>query len=88
MTEKQIYKRMNEAWDCSCFARHDDEAEWYANPDDKIWVCDIPSLDITVKMELSEEYNDVIIYQAPRNKQSSYDYIRDEEWEVISHYSW
>ena len=87
MTEKQIKRRMDEAWEM-LYKPYEMEAEWYGNDDSHIWVCDIPSRQVTVKMELNEEYKDVVIYEAPLEKQSRYDYVRETKWEVVHHYSW
>ena len=87
MTEKQIKRRMDEAWEL-LYKQYEMEAEWYGNDDSHIWVCDIPSRQVTVKMELNEEYKDIVIYEAPLEKQSRYDYVRETEWEVVHHYSW
>lgn len=87
MTEKQIKRRMDEAWEL-LYKQYEMEAEWYGNDDSHIWVCDIPSRQVTVKMELNEEYKDIVIYEAPLEKQSRYDYVRETEWEVAHHYSW
>ena len=87
MTEKQIKRRMDEV--CEMFYKpYEMEAEWYGNDDSHIWVCDIPSRQVTVKMELNEEYKDIVIYEAPLEKQNRYDYVRETEWEVIHHYGW
>lgn len=87
MTEKQIKRRMDEAWEL-LYKPYEMEAEWYGNDDSHIWVCDIPSRQVTVKMELNEEYKDIVIYEAPLEKQSRYDYVRETEWEVVHHYGW
>ena len=54
MTEKHIKRRMDEAFD-SHYKQYEIEAEWYGNDDSHIWVFDIPSKQITVKMEINEE---------------------------------
>lgn len=87
MTEKQIKRRMDEVWE-SLYKQYDMEAEWYATDDVREWICDIPSMQITVKMVLIEESKRISVYEAPLEKQSRYDYIRDAEWEVRGHYSW
>ena len=86
MTEQQIKRRMDEAWE-SHYSPYDTEAEWYGIDDNHVWVCDIPSKQITVKMVLDED-NKVIIYEAPLEKQNRYDYVRETEWEKRSVYSW
>lgn len=86
-SEKQIKRRMDEAWE-SHYAGYDSEAEWYANPQPNIWVCDIPSKQITVKMVLHEDLKRVSIYEAPLKEQARYDVIRDTEWRIRGHYSW
>lgn len=87
MTEKQIKRHMDEAWEM-LYKPYEMEAEWYGNDDSHIWVCDIPSRQVTVKMELNEEYKDIVIYEAPLEKQNRYDYVRETEWEVVHHYGW
>lgn len=87
MTEKQIKRRMDEAWEWH-FKGFEDEAEWYGIEDDHVWVCDIPSKQITVKMELIEEYMDVVVYIAPLQKQRDYRHVRETDWQEIGHYSW
>lgn len=87
MTEKQIKRRMDEAWEM-CYKPYDMEAEWYGSEDDHVWVCDIPSLNITVKMELQEEYKRVVISEAVLEKQRRYDYVRETTWKVRSYYGW
>jgi len=87
MTEKQIKRRMDEAWEIS-YKPYDMEAEWYGTEDDHVWVCDIPSLNITVKMELQEEFKRVKISEAVLEKQRRYDYVRETEWKMRSYYGW
>lgn len=87
MTEKQMKRRMDEAWELH-YKEYEMEAEWYGTNDFKIWVCDIPSKEITVKMVLDETAKRVSIYEAPLEKQSRYDVVRDAKWEIRSHYSW
>ena len=87
MTQKQKTKLMNEAWECH-YKHYDMEAEWYGLDDDYIWVCDIPSLNVTVKMELDEDAKRVTIYEAVLEKQYRYDSVRETEWKVRSRYSW
>ena len=87
MTEKQIKRRMNEAWEFY-YKPYDMEAEWYGGDDYHVWVCDIPSKNITVKMELNESAKRITISEAILEKQRRYDYVRDTEWKVRSYYSW
>ena len=87
MTVKQIKRRMDEAWELH-YKQYEMEAEWYGIEDDHIWVCDIPSKQITVKMELNEKYKDVVIYETKLQKQSDYRYVRETWWQVIGHYTW
>lgn len=87
MTEKQIKRRMDEAWE-SHYSPYDMEAEWYGIDNNHVWVCDIPSKQITVKMVLEEDNKYVIIYEAPLEKQNRYDYVRETEWKKRSVYSW
>lgn len=87
MTENQIKRRMDEAWE-SHFKEFDSEAEWYGIEDPHLWVCDIPSKNITVKMELNEEYLDIVISVTDLKKQNDYRYVREADWQVVEHYSW
>ena len=87
MTEKQIKRRMDEAWE-SYYEQYEIEAEWYGINDDHIWVCDIPSKKVTVKMELHEESKRVEILEAALKKQNGYNYVRKTEWRTIGYYSW
>ena len=87
MTEQQIKRRMDEAFD-SHYRKYEIEAEWYGNDDSHIWVFDIPSKQITVKMEINEEAKRIKICEAQLEKQSDYRYIRDTEWKIRGYYSW
>ena len=87
MTEKQIKRRMDEAFD-SHYKQYEIEAEWYGNDDIHIWVFDIPSKQITVKMEINEEAKRIKICEAQLEKQSDYRYVRETEWKVRHYYSW
>ena len=87
MTEKQIKRRMDEAWELY-YKEHENEAEWYGNDEPNVWVCDIPSKKITVKMVLIEDKKRVSIYEAPLEMQSSYEHVRETEWKARSHYKW
>ena len=87
MTEKQIKRRMDEAFD-SHYKQYEIEAEWYGNDDSHIWVFDIPSKQITVKMEINEEAKRIKIYEAQLEKQSDYRYVREAEWKTRGYYSW
>ena len=87
MTEKQIKRRMDEAWEMF-YLTYDMEAEWYGGDDYHIWVCDIPSQNITVKMEMDEKQKRIKICEAVMEKQSRYDYVRETEWKVRHYYSW
>lgn len=87
MTEKQIKRRMDEAWELH-YKSYDLEAQWYGNDEPNIWVCDIPSKKITVKMELNEKAKTVTIWETTLEEQSRYDYVRDAEWIKRSCYCW
>ena len=87
MTEKQIKRRMDEAWEMF-YLTYDMEAEWYGSDDYHIWVCDIPSQNITVKMEMDEKQKRIKISEATMEKQNRYDYVRETEWKVRHYYSW
>ena len=87
MTEKQIKRRMDEAWEMF-YMEYDMEAEWYGTDDSHIWVCDIPSKQITVKIEMNEQQKRIKISEAVMEKQRRYDYVRETEWEVVSYFEW
>ena len=87
MTEKQIKRRMDEAWE-SHYIQYEMEAEWYGIDDNHVWVCDIPSKQITVKMELHEESKRVKISESALEKQRGYNYVRETEWRTRGYYSW
>ena len=87
MTEKQIKRRMDEAFD-SHYKQYEIEAEWYGNDNSHIWVFDIPSKQITVKMEINEEAKHIKICEAQLEKQSDYRYVRETKWKVRHYYSW
>ena len=87
MTEKQIKRRMDEAWEAH-YIEHDMEAEWYGTDDSHIWVCDIPSKQITVKMEMNEQQKRIKISETLMEKQGRYDYVRETEWKVIGYFEW
>lgn len=61
MTEKQIYRRMNEAYDSDYGDR--DEDEWYGEDDPKIWRFYRPSIGYEVKLQMVEEDKRVDIYE-------------------------
>ena len=48
MTEKQIYRRMNEAYES--FYGDRDEDEWYGDDNPKVWRFYRPSRDLRVKL--------------------------------------
>ena len=87
MTEKQVSRRMNEAWELF-YKSYEMEAGWYGTDDFRIWVCDIPSLHITVKMEMDEKKKRIKISETIMEKQNRYDYVRETEWKVREYYSW
>ena len=77
MTEKQIYRRMSEAWN-ELYSQYEDEAEWYGDDNSHIWRCDIPSKGITIKMEMDEKKKIIKIYERPYYG----------EWEKVNSYKW
>ena len=87
MTEKQIKRRMDEAFD-SHYKQYEIEAEWYGIDDSHVWVFDIPSKQITVKMEINEEAKRIKIYEAQLEQQSDYRDVRETEWKTRGYYSW
>ena len=87
MTENQIKRRMDEAWEMF-YKPYNMESEWYGNDDSHIWVFDIPSKQITVKMEINEEAKRIKICEAQLEKQSDYRYVRETKWKTRGYYSW
>ena len=61
MTEKQIYRRMNEAYESDYGYR--DEDEWYGEDNSKIWRVYRPSIGYEIKLQMVEEYKRVDIYE-------------------------
>ena len=61
MNEKQIYRRMNEAYETLFGDR--DEDEWYGDDDPKIWRFYRPSKDLEVKMVMDEENKRIAVYK-------------------------
>lgn len=61
MNEKQIYRRMNEAYE-SLFGDRDED-EWYGDDDPKIWRFYRPSEDLEVKMIMDEENKQINVYK-------------------------
>lgn len=53
MTEKQIYRRMNEAYEN--FYGDRDEDEWYGDDDPKVWRFYRPSSDLRVKLVMVDK---------------------------------
>lgn len=61
MNEKQIYRRMNEAYETLFGDR--DEDEWYGDDDPKIWRFYRPFKDLEVKMVMDEENKRITVYK-------------------------
>ncbi len=61
MNEKQIYRRMNEAYETLFGDRIEDE--WYGDDDPKIWRFHRPSEDLEVKMIMDEENKRIAVYK-------------------------
>ncbi len=53
MTEKQIYRRMNEAYES--FYGDRDEDEWYGDDNSKVWRFYRPSRDLRVKLVMVDK---------------------------------
>ena len=87
MTNKEIERRMDAAW-CTYYKLYSVEAEWYSIEDSKVWVCDIPSDDISIKLELDEDKKIVLLYEAPLKKQNNYNYTDTKEWKPTYVYYW
>ena len=76
MTEKQIYRRMNECYEME-YGAHDEEDEWYGDDDFKIWRFHRPSEDLEVKLEMIEERKRVDIFEK-----------RNGEYQKVGNYKW
>ena len=75
MTEKQIFKRMNEAYeqvygDCI-------EDEWYGDDDPMVWKFYRPSTDVCAKLVMRLDEKRIDIYE-----------VRDHEFVRIGNYTW
>lgn len=88
MNEKQIYRRMNEAFEAE-FSKYEYEAAWWGNDDLHIWVFTLPSLGIDIKMELNEEVKQVRFYVRDTipNKRN-YSYVDNANWKSRQSWSW
>lgn len=75
MTEKQIFRRMNEAYKTEYGDR--DEDEWYGEDDFKIWRFHRPSNDLEVKLEMVEERKRIDFFEK-----------RNGEYCRVGNYSW
>lgn len=75
MTEKQIYRRMNEAYENEYGDKLEDE--WYGDESPKIWRFHRPSEDLEVKLEMVEERKRVDIFEK-----------RNGEYQKVGNYSW
>lgn len=85
LTEKQIYNRLNKCWE-SHYSTCTDEAEWYGQYDGKnidinVWICDIPSRMISVRLTLDLDTKHICMEQRPIIK---YDRLHSVygEWKV------
>ena len=87
MTDKQLSEKMSDAWD-EFYSEYDNEAEWYPMDDNRLWVCDIPSEKITVKLEMNERLKSIKLSEAPMEKQEDYRFVRDTEWKTSHFYGW
>lgn len=75
MTEKQIFRRMNEAYENEYGDKLEDE--WYGDDDPKIWRFYRPSEDLEVKLEMVEERKRVDIFEK-----------RNGEYQKMGNYKW
>lgn len=75
MNEKQIYRRMNEAYESEYGDRVDDE--WYGDDDYKVWRFYRPSEHLEVKMIMVEECKRIDIFEK-----------RNGEYQKVGNYSW
>ncbi len=54
MTNKQLARRLDEAFQSHYGNRYENDVEWFENEDPHVWKCDIPNKQIGVKMTLVE----------------------------------
>ena len=87
LTDAQIFGRMSDAWN-EFYSEYDDEAEWYPVDNTHLWVCDIPSRNITVKLEMNERLKSIKLSEAPMEKQEDYRFLRETEWETKHYFGW
>lgn len=87
LTEKQIYNRLNKCWE-QHYSTYTNEAEWYGVDSPNIWICDIPSRKISVRLTLdlsnkkiSIEEREIIHYDksSPLN-------VKYGEWKMLQRY--
>ena len=69
MNEKQIYRRMNEAYET--FFGDRDEDQWYGDDNPKIWRFYRPSKDLEVKMVMDGELR-ISVYENHKYSGSYY----------------
>ena len=87
MTDKQIFQKMSDAWK-EFYSEYDDEAEWYAINGNYLWACDIPSKNITVKLEMNEYLKSIKLSEASMEKQEDYRFLRETEWKTKHYFGW
>ena len=86
LTEKQIQKRLEKCWDCN-YSRHTSEAEWHGNPEENIWLCDIPSIRKSVRLTLDLDTKYICIEEREIKKYSNIiSKCQYGEWKIIQKY--
>ena len=78
MTEKQMYRRLNEAFE-SDYKMYESEAEWYGDDDPHIWRFEIPSLEVRVRMTLEEE-NKRVVFEEEKFSEQGYKKVGNYSW--------
>lgn len=82
MTEKQIIRRMNEAYEIKYGEAVEDE--WYGEDSPEIWRFHRPSKKLEVKMVLEQQNKRVNCYEI----QNPNKIILEEDWKYRGSYSW
>lgn len=75
LKEKQIFRRMNEAYEAKYGKRIEDE--WYGEDNPKIWRFHRPSNNLEVKLEMVEERKRIDFFEK-----------RNGEYYRVGNYTW
>lgn len=56
----KIYNRLDSCWN-SEYSSYTDEAEWYPNPEEDIWICDVPSIQKSIRLTWNSDTETICI---------------------------